>query len=138
MQELNVQPSNQEFTCQTTFSAEPIASLTASILSEEEKQKEKRTFYTNIPNPSSTDPLTRKKEDIENISALLNDYVEIPTTITNAVCIGKPLDGPRFTKVTVSSVEEKSVILRNCCNSPNKSYSNACEQSFITPDLTPM
>jgi len=43
MQELNVQPSNQEAirTCQAILLAKSIASMTASILSEEENQKEK-------------------------------------------------------------------------------------------------
>ena len=53
-------------------------------------------LYTTIPNHHQKVPLARKKEDIENISKLLNEYVEVPATITNAICIGKQLDGPRL------------------------------------------
>jgi len=125
MQQLNVQPSDQESTCQTTLSAESITSMTASILSEEEKLKEKcklNLIMHNYPEPSSTDPLARKKKDIENISKLLNEYVKVPAMITNAICIGKQLDGPRFTKVIVSSVQEKPFIFRNRYNSCKKLY----------------
>ena len=78
MQELNVQPSYQESTCQTTLLAELIASMTASILSEEETETERKKCNLNLiihncSEPSSTDLLARKKEDIKNISKLLNE-----------------------------------------------------------------
>ena len=84
MQELSVQPSNQESTCQTTLSTESIASMTVSILSEE-KQKEKCKLNLIIHKPSL---LARKKEGIEKISKLLNEYVEVPAMIINAIRIG--------------------------------------------------
>ena len=71
--------------------------MTASILSEEDKQEEKwklNLIIHNYSEPSSTDPRARKKEDIENISKLLKEYVEVPATITNAIRTGKQLDGP--------------------------------------------
>ena len=68
--------------------------MTASILSEEDKQEELNLIIQNYSEPSSTDPQARKKEDIENISKLLKEYVEVPATITNAIRTGKQLDGP--------------------------------------------
>jgi len=61
-------------------------------------------------------------QDIENISKLLNEYVEVHAMITNTIHIGKQLDGHRLTKATVLSVQEKSFILRNRRSLCNKSY----------------
>ena len=130
MQELSVQPSNQESTCQTTLSTESIASMTVSILSEE-KQKEKCKLNLIIHEPSL---LARKKEGIENINKLLNEYVEVSAMIINSIRIG---DGPRLNKVTGLSVQEKFFILRNRRNSHDKSYPMHVNKVFITPDLTP-
>ena len=64
MQELNVQPSNQESICQTTLSAESIASMTASIFSgEEPKEKCKLNLIIhNYPEPCIINSTTSKKE----------------------------------------------------------------------------
>ena len=69
------------------MSVESIASMTASIVSEE-KKKEKRKLNLiihNYPEPTLADSQARKKEDSENISILLNKYVNVPATITNAI-----------------------------------------------------
>jgi len=86
------------------------------------------------PEPSSRDPLARKKEGIKNISTckghsnfyslavfawfskLLDEYVEVPAMITYAIRIGKKSDGLMFTKVIVSCVKEKSYIIHDHCN----------------------
>ena len=74
--------------------------------------------YTTIPNHHQQIH-KQKKGDKQNISKLLNEYVEVPATITNAIRIGKQ---PNLTKVTVSSVQEKSFILHNRRSLHNKSY----------------
>ena len=92
------QPLNQESPCQTPLSVESIASMTASIVSEE-KEKEKRKLNLivhNYPEPMSTDPQARKKKDIENIRTLLNQYVNVPATIINAIRLGKRSEGSRL------------------------------------------
>jgi len=66
--------------------------MTASILSEEEKQKEKCKLILiihNYPASSSTDPLARKKEDISKINYLMNMLKYVPAMITSAIRIGK-------------------------------------------------
>jgi len=81
------QSPSQEFPCQIPLSVKSIASMTASIISEE-KEKEKcklNLIIHNYPESTSTDSQARKKEDIQNISILLNKYVNVPATITNAI-----------------------------------------------------
>ena len=50
---------------------------------------------------------------------------------------GKQCDRPRLTKITVSTVEEKSSTLRNRQNLRNKAHPSHVQKVFITPDLTP-
>ena len=79
------------------LSVESIASMAASIVSEE-KEKEKRKMNIivhNYPEPSASEPQARKKEDIESISKLLHQFVKVPATITNAVCLQKQSEGPK-------------------------------------------
>jgi len=103
-------PPSQE---SPSLSVESIALMTASIVSEEkEREKRKMNFIVhNYPDPSATEPEARKKEDIENISTLLNQFVKVPAKITNAIHLGKQTEGPRLTKITVSTIEEKPSIL---------------------------
>ena len=129
-------PLSQE---SSSLSVESIASMTASIFSEE-KEKDKRKMNLivhNYPEPTSSEAQARKKEDIENISTLLNQFVNVPATITDASRLGKRSEGPRLTKITVSTIEEKSSILRNRRNLRNKSHPSHVQKVFITPDLTP-
>ena len=133
------QSPRQEFPCQSPLSVESIASMTASIVSEE-KEREKRKLNLiihNYPEPTSTDYQARKKEDIEYISILLNKYVNVPTTITNAIRIGKQCDRPRLTKITVSTIEKKPSTLRNRQNLRKKAHPSHVQKVFVTPDLTP-
>jgi len=61
-----------------SLSAESMASMTAYTVSEEkekEKQKSNLTVH-NYPEPTSADSQARKKEDIENISTLLNQFCQ--------------------------------------------------------------
>ena len=52
------------------------------------------------------------------------------------VHIGKECDRPRLTKITVSTVEEKSSTLHNCQNLRNKAHPSHVQKVFIMPDLT--
>ena len=113
------QSPSQESPCHSPLSVKSIASKTASIISKE-KHKLNLIIY-NYPEPTPTDSRARKKEDIENISILLNKYV-VPATVTNAICIGKQCNRCRLTKITVSTVEEKSSTLCNCQNKVHPSH----------------
>ena len=107
--------------------------MTESIVSEE-KEKEKwklNLILHNYPEPTSTDSQARKKEDIENISTLLNQYVNAPATIANAIRLGKRSEGPRLTKITVSTIEEKPSILRNCRNLHNKIHPSHMFKEYL-------
>ena len=102
------QPLSQESPCQTSLSVESITLITASIVAEaKEKEKLKLNLIVhNYPEPSSTDSQARNKENIKNITTLLNQYVNVPATITNTIHLGKRSEGFRLTKIMVSTIEE--------------------------------
>ena len=72
------------------------------------------------------------------INKLLNEFVEVPAMITNAIRVRKQSDGLVPTKVIVSSVKEKSYFLCDHRNLHNKLYLTHASKVFITQDLTPM
>jgi len=122
------------------LSAESIATMTASLMSEE-KEKEKRKLNVIIHNfPESTleDAQARKQDDIKNINSLLAKYVGVSASISNAVRLGKKLESPRLLKIAVSSKEEKTLILRNRLKLRNKENPPNILKVFITSDLTPL
>ena len=74
-----------------TISSESVASLTASLVTEQ-KEREKRELNLvlhNVPEPAATDNLTRKEEDITQVNSILSEYVDVKPTINNAIQLGK-------------------------------------------------
>ena len=125
---------------QSELSVESIATMTASLMSEE-KEKEKRKLNIiihNLPESTLEDAQARKQEDIKNINSLLTKYIGVSTPISNAVRLGKKLESPRLLKVTVSTKEEKTLILRNRLKLRNKENPSNILKVFITSDLTPL
>ena len=134
--------SKQDSPSQHPLSAESIASMTASILSEDtEKEKRKLNLIIhNIPESTLTEAQGRKQDDIQKVTSLLTQYVGVTTTITNAIWIGKKpenLEKSRLIKITISSSDDKSAILRNRLKLRNKEYPSHIHKVFITPDMTP-
>jgi len=65
---------------------------------------------------------SRKANDIATITTMLQNCVGIKVTVTNAFCLGKMSDRPRLLKVSVSSIHEKSAILKQCYKLKNNVY----------------
>ena len=91
----------------------------------------------NVPELSLTEANARKKDDIQNLTTLFNQYIGVPASVTNAIRIGKHSTKPRLIKVSLSSIEEKRMILRNHFNLRNKEHPSQITMTFIAPDLTP-
>ena len=107
--------SEQESPDQSPLSVESIASMTASILSED-KEKEKRKLNLiiyNVSESTHTEAQDRKQDDIQRVTSLLAEYVGVTATVSNAICLGKKSENSeksRLIKITVSSSEEKSAV----------------------------
>ena len=82
------------------------------------------------------DPQSRKTEDIHVSSNLIQKYLGIPVTITNAIRLGSRGDKPRLLKISVSSKHEKALVLKNCVKLRNKNHPADIQRVYITPDLT--
>ena len=109
----------------------------------EEKEKEKRCLNLIIHNfkeSQESDPLNRKKVDINESTKLFQNYLGTQVSISNASRIDKKHDNtnkPRLSKVTVSSLREKAQVLRNCIRLCNKDNPEEIQSMYVTPDLTP-
>ncbi|XP_065911357.1 uncharacterized protein [Dysidea avara] len=138
------QPPKQELSTRLSskhpLSVKSIASMTADIILEE-KEKEKRRqnlIVHNVPESNLTEAHARKKEDIQNLTTLFNQYIGVSASITNAIRIGKQGNKPRLIKVSLSSREETLTILRSRWNLRSKEHPSHVTKTFITPDLTPL
>ena len=79
----------------------------------------------------------KKAENKEVCSKLIQKYLGVSTTVTNAIRIGSKGAKPRLLKLSVSSKREKSLILKNRTKLRNKEHPNDIQRIYITPDLTP-
>ena len=120
----------------------PPADITATVtfLMNEEKEKEKRKLNIivhNLPECDDVDPSNRKNHDISKTSSIIDKYLTVPTTITQAIRIGKKREKPRLLKVTLVSNQQKAAVLRNCTRLRRTDIPEDVRRIYITPDLTP-
>ena len=118
-------------------SAEQIA---VSLLSE---QKEKEKWQLNImihklEESTADDGQSRKQDDIKKCVSLFQNYLGEKVAITNAFRLGKKSNRLRLLKLTLSSMEEKALILRNKSKLRSTSHPEDVHYVFITPDFTPI
>ena len=93
----------------------PIESLASSIV-REQNEKEKRQLNLvlyNVPESVKDEAHARKQDDIDRVSSLLDSYLGVKASINNAIRIGKKKEKPRLLKITVGSLQEKTMILCN-------------------------
>ena len=123
----------------TAISEESVVRL-ASSLAVEQREKEKRQLNVilhNLVEPTASEGANRKKEDIKKCSSIFQTYLGSQVSITNAIRLGKKSDKPRLLKLTLSSTQEKSSILKNKIKLRSSSNPEYVRKLFITPDLTP-
>ena len=123
------------------ISPNKISSAVVSLLNDE-KEREKRCMNIiihNLPESTAKTGEERKQDDISKITEMCNQNLETPTSVTNAVRLGKKStdpNKPRIIKVTVGSKRERAKILSKCTNLRNPSMPSHLKKVFITPDLT--
>lgn len=123
----------------TSISEESVVRL-ASSLAVEQKEKEKRQLNVivhNLVEPTASEGANRKKDDIKKCSSVFQSYLGSQVSITNAIRLGKKTDKPRLLKLTLSSTQEKSLVLKNKIKLRLSSNPEYVRKLFITPDLTP-
>jgi len=105
--------------------------------------KRKKNLNANLTSSFTTSPSLQKKsgyarrqEDIPSISNILSKHIGISVKIEKVFRIGQRKDKPRLLKITVSSEQEKTVVLRNCTKLRNSENPEDVKK-IVTPDLTP-
>ena len=77
-----------------------------------------------------------KQHDTDTAMAIINQHLNIPTSISNAIRLGKKIDKPKVLRITVDSDQAKVKILCNCTKIRSFSDPEYLQQVFITPDQT--
>ena len=111
-----------------------------SLLSEQ-KEKEKRQLNIMIhklEESTADDGQSRKQDDIKKCVSLFQNYLGAKVAITNAFRLGKKSNRPRLLKLTLSSMEEKALILRNKSKLRSTSHPEDVRNVFIIPDFIPI
>ena len=114
----------------------------ATTIVTEQREKERRQanlIFHNIDESVSKEPQVRKQHDINEISKLLSECINVKCSIKNALRIGKrgQREKPRLLKITFASIEDKVAVLRNKSQLRGEGVSEYIQNIYITPDLTP-
>ena len=116
-----------------------IAATVTSLINEE-REKEKRKLNVivhNLPECDDPDPSNRKSHDISKTSSIVDKYLSVPTTITQAIRIGKKREKPRLLKITFNSSQEKAAVLCSWTKLRKSDVPEDVRRIYITPDFTP-
>ena len=79
----------------------------------------------------------KKKENIDNVSSISQQYLDVSPSITKAFHFGKCDEKPRLLKITVSSESEKISIVNKISKLHNTDNSEHINNIFISSDLAP-
>ena len=121
---------------------ESLTQLAFAVISEQQ-EKERRQLNIvvhNIEESLSDSPQVRKQDDIKKVTSIVDKYLAVKCSVTNAVRLGKRQQGakPRLLKITLASTQEKNSILRNKIQLCKEDNPQEIKKIFITPDLTPV
>ena len=101
-----------------------ITSTVTSLLKEEREREERKLnlIIHGVPESPSETPMDRKAYDIKQVSRVLNEVLEVDSTVEDAVRLGKrDPSKKRLIKVSVSSMAVKKAVLRNSFKLRSKS-----------------
>jgi len=122
------------------LTSESVSTITVGVV-DEQRERDRRKLnliFHNVPESAKQRGPERKADDISTVSGLLHQHIGSKPTISNAVRLGKKSDRPRLLKVSVTTTQEKSTILRNCYKLRNSKNPTYVQKIFATPDLTPL
>ena len=113
----------------------------AVSLASEQKEKERRQLNIivhKLKESSAKDGPSRRNDDIEQCESLFQTYLGVKVSITNAFRLGQKSDKPRLLKLSLSSLHEKTEILKNKHKLRTSANPQNVRDTFITSDLTPL
>ena len=73
-----------------------------------------------------------------NAQLLLQTYLGVSTTINNALRLGKKSTKPRLLKLSLNSIQDKAIILKNKTKLRPSNNPSDVHKIFIMPDFTPL
>ena len=77
------------------------------------KKRHLNLVIHNVSKSIQEEASARKQEDIDRVTSLFTNRLGVRATISNAIRIGKKSKKSRLLKITVSNLQEKTMILRN-------------------------
>ena len=120
---------------------ESLTQLASAVISEQQEKErcQLNVVIHNIEESSSDSPQARKQDDIDKVASIINRYLAIKCSVTNAVRLGKKLQGtkPRLLKITLATIQEKKSILCSKIHLRKEDNPQEIRKVFITPDLSP-
>lgn len=119
-----------------------ISTIVSSYINEEKEKAKRRLnlIVHNLEESSSENGAARQKDDIDRITSIIQNHVEVTPHISKAVRLGKRQENQekaRLLKITVSSEAEKAIILRNVLKLRKQENPEAIKNLYISPDMTP-
>ena len=128
-------------TCTNTNSLDTHAGIDVvkSFIAEEKEKSRRRLnlILHHIPESTATEGITRKHDDIKQVSSILDKYIGTSPSIQKAFRLGNKGDTPRLLKITLPTEHDKAYILRNSFKLRNDENPDDVKKIFVTPDLTP-
>jgi len=123
----------------TSISEESVVHLALSLVVEQ-REKEKRQLNVilhNLPESTAHEGVKRKEDDSEKCISIFQDSLVSSVAITKAIRLRRKADKPRLLKLTLSSAQEESLILKNKLKLRSSDNPKYICKLFVTPDLTP-
>ena len=133
-------PSNSQSNKSTAD--DHISTIVSSYMNEE-KEKARRCLNLivhNLEESSYEDGATRQKDDIDRITSIIQNHVDVTPHINKAIRLGKCQENTekaRLLKITVASEAEKATILRNVLKLRKQQNPDNVKNIFISLDMTP-
>ena len=124
----------------SSLTNESVATITVSVV-DEQRERDKRKLNLiihNVPESAKQSGPERKADYISTVNGLLHQHLGFNPTISTAIRLRKKSGRPRLLKVSVTTTQEKSTILRNCYKLRNSKKPTYVQKIFATPDLTPL
>ena len=99
-----------------SLTGESVTTITVGVVDEQRERDRRRLnlIFHNVPESAKQSGPERKADDVNMINGLLHQHLGYSPTVSNALHLGKKADRPRLLKLTVTTIQEKSNILRNC------------------------
>jgi len=121
-----------------SLTSESVTTITVGVEQRERDRRKLNLIFHSVLESAKQNGPERKADDISTINGLLHQHLGYSSTVSNVLRLGKKADRPRLLKVSVTTIQEKSTILRNCYKLRNSKNPMYVQKIFATPDVTPL